>query len=212
MTVSHTSDLKINDEYANLVPPISEQEYQSIRQSMEGNGQWVPIIVNPQQIILDGHTRFKICKELKIVPRTETREFEDPLQEKKFIIDINRNRRHLVPFQQVELEDKYHTIESELAKKRMSEAGKMGAEKRWKGGKETDVPKESVSEDRVIQNYTTPSNTPKLAEKTKVKGRVIDVLAKNAQVSPATYNKGINIIKQAPSPETCFVSLESRAA
>ncbi len=45
------------------------------------------------------------------------REFEAPLQEKQFIIQINRNLRHLTPFQRVELEYKYQTIQSELAKK-----------------------------------------------------------------------------------------------
>jgi len=123
------------------------------------------------------------------------REFDDQLHEKQFIIQINRNRRQLTPFQRVELEHKYQTIQSELAKKRMSEAGKTGAEKRWKGEREKDVSKKSVSEDRVIQNYTTPLNARELAEKTKVKGRVIDISAKNAQVSLATYNKGIKIIK-----------------
>jgi len=39
------------------------------------------------------------------------------------------------------------------------------------------------------------------AEKTKGKGRVIDISAKNAQISPTTYNKCINIIKQAPPQE-----------
>ena len=146
MTVSQASELTINDEYASLVPPISEQEYQSIKQSIKDDRQWVPIIVNAQRIILDGHTRFRACKELQMVPRIMIRQFEGPLQEKQFIIQINRNRRHLTPFQRVELESKYQTIQSELAKKRMSEAGKTGAQKRWKGGKK------SVSEDRVIQN------------------------------------------------------------
>lgn len=59
-TVSNASELIIKDEYARLVPPISEQEYESIRQSMEDNGQWVPIIVNAQRIILDWHTRFRV--------------------------------------------------------------------------------------------------------------------------------------------------------
>jgi len=69
-TVSHASELIIKDEYASLVPP---EEYQSIRQSMEDDGQWVPIIVNAQRIILDGYTRFRACKEIQIV--------EGPLQE-----------------------------------------------------------------------------------------------------------------------------------
>src|SRR5215467_8762923 len=208
-TINNTSDISplkpydliVKEEYASLVPHVSEQEYQTIRQSMEDNGQWVPIIVNAQRIILDGYTRFRACKELQIDPRIMIREFDDQLHEKQFIIQINRNRRQLTPFQRVELEHKYQTIQSELAKKRMSEAGKTGAEKRWKGEREKDVSKKSVSEGRVIQNYTTPSNARELAEKTKVKGRVIDISAKNAQVSPATYNKGIKIIKLDPSQE-----------
>jgi len=44
----------------------------------------------------------------------------------------------------------------------MSEAGKTGAEKRWKGEREKDVSKKSVSEGRVIQNYTIPSNSREL--------------------------------------------------
>jgi 16S rRNA G966 N2-methylase RsmD len=83
----------------------------------------------------------------------------------------------------------------------MSEGGKIGAEKRWKRGREIDV-QESISENGVGQNYTTLSNPPKLAENTKGKGRVIDISAKNAHVSPATYNKGREIIKLAPSQET----------
>jgi hypothetical protein len=188
--------LTIKDEYASLIPQISEQEHQTIKQSIKDNGQWVPIITNSQLIILDGHTRFRACKELDLEPRIMTREFEGPLQEQQFIIQINRNRRHLTPFQRIELECKYNTIQSELAKKRMSEAGKIGAEKRWKGRGKTD---ESRSTDKVRQNYTTPSNV--LAGRAKVGGRAIDISAKNAQVSPATYNKGRKIIDSAPPAE-----------
>jgi ParB-like chromosome segregation protein Spo0J len=162
----NANELIIKDEYARLVPLISEPEYQSIKQSIKDGKQHLPIILNPQGIILDGHSRFKACKELEIDPLITIRKFEGPLQEKKFIIEVNRNRRHLNEFQRIELESKYETIKRELAKKRMSEAGKRGAEKRWKEEREIDVPKQSPSEDRVIQNYTTPSDA---AEKTKGK-------------------------------------------
>ena len=90
--ISETVALKpltVKEEYASLVPQISEQEYQTIIQSIKDNGQWVPIITNPQLIILDGHTRFRACKELGLEPRITVREFEDPLLEKQFIIQIN---------------------------------------------------------------------------------------------------------------------------
>src|SRR5215831_1896730 len=83
----------------------------------------------------------------------------------------------------------------------MSEAGKIGAEKRWKGRGKTDEPKEFCNADRVRQNYTTPSNVPKPAGKTEVVGRAIDISAKNAQVSPATYNKGKKVIDSTPPAE-----------
>jgi len=102
--------LTVKDEYASLVPQISEEEYQTIIQSIKDNGQWVPIITNPQLIILDGHTRFRACKELGLQPRIMIRKFEDPLLEKQFIIQINRDRRHLTPFQRIELECKYDAI------------------------------------------------------------------------------------------------------
>src|SRR5437899_1860808 len=99
-SVDNDINIRINEEYASLVPPISESEYETIRQSIKQVGQHVPIIINQKGEILDGHTRLKACKELGITPRTMMREeFEDPLLEKRFIIDINRNRRHLNPFQ-----------------------------------------------------------------------------------------------------------------
>ncbi len=193
-----TNELIINEEYASLVPQISESEYQSIKQSIKDNGQWVPIIINPQQIILDGHTRFWACKELRLEPKVMIRKFESSLLEKQFIIQINRNRRHLNPFQRIELQYKYEMIESELAKKRVADAGKIGADRRWNN-------KEKVDDDRVVQKDTTPSdvNQKKIEEKSKSKGksRVIDLAAQKAHVSPMTYYKGREIIRQAPSEE-----------
>src|SRR6266704_1373708 len=105
----------VNPEYIHLIPEISTSEFEVLKESISCDGQHIPIIINAKGEILDGHTRFKACNELGIVPRAMVREFEDPLAEKKFIIDINRNRRHLNPFQRIELEYKYEAIESELA-------------------------------------------------------------------------------------------------
>jgi ParB-like chromosome segregation protein Spo0J len=108
-------NIRINEEYARLVPVISGSEYETIKQSLKQDGQHIPVIINQKGEILDGHTRFKACKEIGIAPRTMMREeFDDLLLEKQFILDINRKYRHLSPFQRIELECKYETIESEL--------------------------------------------------------------------------------------------------
>lgn len=190
------NELIIDEEYASLVPQISQPEYQSIKQSIKDNGQWVPIIVNPQRIILDGHTRFRACKDLRLEPKVMIRKFESSLLEMQFIIQINRNRRHLSPFQRIELQYKYEMIEADLAKNRVYDAGKIGADKRWNN-------KEKAGDDRVVQKDTTPSevNQEKIEEKSNGKGRVIDLAAQKAHVSPMTYYKGREIIRQIQSEE-----------
>jgi len=55
----------VNPEYASLVPELSPEECESLKQSIkEANGLYVPIIANEDGIILDGHHRFKACQEL----------------------------------------------------------------------------------------------------------------------------------------------------
>ena len=85
--------ITISEAYANLVPELSTQEYESLKQSINEKGQWVPIIVNGQGIVLDGHHRYKACKELGIEPRTFAREFEDELEEQLFVIECNLKQR-----------------------------------------------------------------------------------------------------------------------
>ncbi len=48
--------------------------------------------------------------------------------QKKFVIAANLKRRHLTDFQESELGHLLEPIERELAKRRMSEAGKIGVE------------------------------------------------------------------------------------
>jgi DNA modification methylase len=205
----------VNDEYASLVPSLSKEEFESLKQLIkEDNGLTYAIIVNQHGVILDGYHRYKACRELEKKPKYQVKFFENPLLEQKFRIEININRRHLNHFQRIELQYKLETIENEIgkAKNRMSDGGKVGADKRWK--KNTD--NENLSQnadDRVVQNYTTPSNQVEQIDKTltsksteesensdKTKhstGRVIDLSAQRAGVSPMTYFKGRQIIDNA---------------
>ena len=112
-------NIKIKPEYERLVPPLTPKEYTNLKQSIkENNGNAIPILVNKEGIILDGHHRYKICKELGIVPKIEIKEFADELEEKELIISINLNRRHLNPFQISELGLELEEIEKQKARYR----------------------------------------------------------------------------------------------
>ena len=114
---SRNIEIKTKQEYEQLVPPLTLIEYANLKQSIrENNGNNIPIIINKEGIIIDGHHRFKACLDLGLKPRIEIQEFSDPLLEKEFIISINLNRRHLNQFQISELGYKLEEIEKQKAK------------------------------------------------------------------------------------------------
>lgn len=115
--------LSVNSEYDKLVPPLSSEEYNSLKESIKNNGLWIPIICNPEGIILDGHHRFRVCVELKIKSKFAVREFDNKLLEKKFVIECNLKRRQLNDFQKAELGIPLLEIERQLAEKRQLDAG-----------------------------------------------------------------------------------------
>lgn len=109
-------NLSVNSIYQKLVPPVTDVEFKLLKDSIESSGQWIPILTNPNGVILDGHHRYQICQELNIKPKFAIREFENELLEKKFVIECNLKRRHLNDFQKAELGVLLLPIEQELAK------------------------------------------------------------------------------------------------
>ena len=64
--------IRVNQEYANLVPEMSAEDYESFKHIIKEHGLLVKIIVNQRGVILDGHHRFRACQELGIECRYET--------------------------------------------------------------------------------------------------------------------------------------------
>jgi ParB-like chromosome segregation protein Spo0J len=82
---------------------LSKVEFDLLKQSIKEEGLHIPIVINKQGIVLDGHHRFQACKELGIPLKYQTKEFEDSLEEKQFVIEVNLRRRQLNEFQRVEM-------------------------------------------------------------------------------------------------------------
>src|SRR5947208_12332814 len=117
----NNNKITISKEYANLIPPQTKEEYQSLKESIKQDGLFVPIIVNQNGVLLDGHHRYKACQELGIQPKFVTKAFDNELNER---IDCNLKRRQLNNFQRVELALKSKPILEEVAKRNMSSGGK----------------------------------------------------------------------------------------
>jgi hypothetical protein len=116
--VTVDSVLKIDKEYAHLMSALYDFDPETLKLSIQRHGQYVPIIVNQDGIILDGHLRYGACQELGIKPEIMVRQFENRLEEKKFIIEVNLCRRHLNEFQRSELQRNLDSIQSKLAEVR----------------------------------------------------------------------------------------------
>ena len=183
--------IKINDEYKQLISQLTSGENEILKKSIsENKGNVVPIILNKQGVILDGYHRYRACKELGIDPKIEIKEFSDPIDEKEFIIIINLNRRQLNSFQIAELGVKLEEIEKENAKLRLSKAGKIGSDIRWKAGS-TDDDDDVGSCNGVVSNGTT------LSPIEEEKGKTLDIVAKKIGLSPSTYFKARKIVSES---------------
>jgi N6-adenosine-specific RNA methylase IME4 len=177
--VNTTLDLELvttNPEYESLIPPLTKEEYQKLRDSIKEKGLWEPITVNQRNVILDGHNRFKICKQLNIMPRFSVRAFEDPLDEKLYVIDSNLIRRHLQPIVKVELYLKREDIVAEDARQRQKATQLIG-----RGIQEKDV--------NGGGNITGT-----------IRGDTRDIMGAKIGISGSTYNKAKTVLEKA-SPE-----------
>lgn len=119
--------LKINKEYEQLLPDLTEEEYESLKQSIRESGIRVKLQVLKDGTILCGHNRYNIAKELKMPEKDIPYEVIDITGDdniKKYIIEDNLLRRQLNTAWKVQLSEKLDEIEQRLAKQRMSEGGK----------------------------------------------------------------------------------------
>ncbi len=111
--------IRINAAYYELVPRSNIEDRAKLKKSIIKNGVQIPIILNRDGFILDGHTRYEICLELGItdIP-TKTKSFPDETAERKFVVMTNLARRHLNRFQKAELSWPLFEIEQKRAKER----------------------------------------------------------------------------------------------
>ena len=178
--------LSISREYLNLLPSLSETEFESLKQSIVSeHGQAVPIIVNQNGIVLDGHNRFRACKELGIPVQYLIRKFDDALEEKRFVIEVNLTRRHINDFERAEIGYTLEGIEAEKAKLRQmqsrfnSATGKEAVTKRWKNTKQPSIRSASREDSRSPLKQVT---------------RTSKAIAKTVELSRATYERCKKIV------------------
>jgi len=116
-------NLTVNADYSRLVPEMSESEFESLKESIRDKGLWVPIIINRDGVILDGHHRYHACIHTGITINTIERNFETKLDEEIFVLECNAKRRHLDDLGKHKIYENLKPRYAEKSKLRLSESG-----------------------------------------------------------------------------------------
>ena len=131
---SSTENIKKNiiilDELKDLIPPLLESEFLSLKDNLQKHGCKDPLkiwqttnpIINREgdtdqaiYILIDGHNRFQLCNELQIPFNIQIDNFESLKDVRDFMIDFQLSRRNITPQQASYLRGiRYNTEKKEV--------------------------------------------------------------------------------------------------
>lgn len=165
-------ELKIDPELRDLLPPLTDEEYKQLEKNIVENGfdRNFPIM-EWHGYVVDGHNRYKICKDHNITDYViGTLAYETKEEVMEWMLDIQLGRRNLSPIQRIAITEKYRPIYEKQAKEN------QGTRNDLKNNITVNLP-QSLSNSNENRNPTT-------AEK----------LASVAGVSEKTYRMGAKIL------------------
>lgn len=118
-------ELKIDPELRNLLPPLTDDEYNQLEKNIVENGfdRNFPIM-EWQGYIVDGHNRYDICKKHNITDYVVgTLAYETKEEVMEWMLDIQLGRRNLSPIQRIAIAEKYRSIYEKQARENLIKAG-----------------------------------------------------------------------------------------
>ncbi|NDA64757.1 MAG: hypothetical protein EBX50_22435 [Chitinophagia bacterium] len=161
-------ELTINNEFYNLIPPLSLEELRSLEASLKHEGCRDPLVVWNNTII-DGHHRYAICNKYGIsFDVVEKTGLETELDVKLWMVNNQFSRRNLPTETRLALAYRFKELEAEKAKERQLANLKQFSEK----------------EEAAETSHLTDSLPVGLREENK--GKTLEIIAQKAGVSRAT--------------------------
>lgn len=194
-----------------LLPPMSQSEYLALLEDIRVHGVIVPVIVDEEGNLIDGHHRARACEELGIDCPTVVRKFDSEEEKQVMAMALNMNRRHLSPEQLTEMRQKFQELVQTLRNQGKTQhyvaeltGIPRGTIARWEasGAIETDdlrmvVPKSRYGE--ILERYKTESVAAIAADfkvtPTRI-SQIIDGLTRVREVveKPNTYQSQYGVI------------------
>lgn len=102
MKSTKTFKFTILKKYSDALPGLNKEEEKALAESIRLQGLQIPITINKEGVIIDGHHRYQICVDRGIKIKYIIKEFDSEDEEFQFVIETNLNRRQLNAFQKIE--------------------------------------------------------------------------------------------------------------
>lgn len=126
-------DFRVDEEFKNLIPPLSPDEYKQLEDNILADGIRDPLVVwlvpNGQRILVDGHNRFEIAQRHELEYETVDIQFESRDDAEAWIILNQFGRRNLSNYERSLLALKLKPIIAKKAEQNLHLAGGKGCQK-----------------------------------------------------------------------------------
>lgn len=147
-------ELVVDEELERVAPPLADNELEILKEDILDHGCKFPLIIWGDTIV-DGHNRYRICKEEGIPFGIEQIEFSDKTEAKLWIIKNQLGRRNLRVFQKCEmvlpLEEEIREIVRQRKSAAVSAARRGEVQQKFAGPEQT----RSILADMAGVSYTT---------------------------------------------------------
>lgn len=168
-------DITIDREFELVAPPLSQEQDSALRQSIEAEGCRDPIVVW-DGVILDGHNRHRICRELDVLYDVRERPTESREEAIDWICSTSLARRSLTPEATADLRG------------RMYAAEKKGDHGGWQKGRERNA----------AHNGQQLETSDLIATRTGV--------SRNTVIRDHEFHQALNLLEDAGIPRAEFTS------
>ena len=135
-----THKFVVDNEFKQLIPPLSEEEYQQLKTNILAKRKCLNPILLWDGIVVDGHNRFYICLEHGIEFEVKDMHFDSREQAKLWILENQLGRRNLTDAARIELALCKEELLRALAKERQKLGGQLKGELFTKSPTENGTP------------------------------------------------------------------------
>lgn len=181
--------VRIDPEFSTLIQPPTPEEYAQLeRDILRDKGARDPLVLWGD-ILLDGHTRYEICRKHRLPFRTVQRKCSSRNAARFFIIRNQIGRRNLQPFARMELILKLEPMLARQAKARQRQGGREKVPQ-----KSADPPQQRETREQLAKLAQVSRDT--LAKGKKLAAKASKKVKEQLRAGVLSVNKAYDAVRQ----------------